>query len=197
LLFFRRVSRVIRDLVRVVPGPRALALLPALLLTACLGMPEGVQPVENFEAQRYLGRWYEIARLDHSFERDLVNVTAEYSRREDGAVVVRNRGFDSEDGEWDDIEGVARFVEGENLAYLKVSFFGPFYGSYVVFDLDREAEDYGYAFVSGFNRDYLWLLSREPTVPDSVKADFLRQAESLGFPVGELIWVPQESAAPE
>jgi apolipoprotein D and lipocalin family protein len=197
LLFFRRVSRVIRDLVRVVPGPRSLALLPALLLTACLGMPEGVQPVENFEAQRYLGRWYEIARLDHSFERDLVNVTAEYSRREDGAVVVRNRGFDSEDGEWDDIEGVARFVEGENLAYLKVSFFGPFYGSYVVFDLDREAEDYGYAFVSGFNRDYLWLLSREPTVPDSVKADFLRQAESLGFPVGELIWVPQESAAPE
>jgi apolipoprotein D and lipocalin family protein len=197
LLFFRRVSRVIRDLVRVVPGPRALALLPALLLTACLGMPEGVQPVENFEAQRYLGRWYEIARLDHSFERDLVNVTAEYSRREDGAVGVRNRGFDSEDGEWDDIEGVARFVEGENLAYLKVSFFGPFYGSYVVFDLDREAEDYGYAFVSGFNRDYLWLLSREPTVPDSVKADFLRQAESLGFPVGELIWVPQESAAPE
>jgi apolipoprotein D and lipocalin family protein len=197
LLFFRRVSRVIRDLVRVVPGPRSLALLPALLLTACLGMPEGVQPVENFEAQRYLGRWYEIARLDHSFERDLVNVTAEYSRREDGAVVVRNRGFDSEDGEWDDIEGVARFVEGENRAYLKVSFFGPFYGSYVVFDLDREAEDYGYAFVSGFNRDYLWLLSREPTVPDSVKADFLRQAESLGFPVGELIWVPQESAAPE
>lgn len=197
MLFFRRGSRVISSLVAVGLRPRSLALLPALLLTACLGMPEGVQPVENFEAQRYLGRWYEIARLDHSFERNLVNVVAEYSRREDGAVGVRNRGFDSEDGEWSDIEGVARFVEEEDQAYLKVSFFGPFYGSYVVFDLDREAEDYGYAFVSGFNRDYLWLLSREPTVPESVKTDFLRQAERLGFATSDLIWVTQEDAVPE
>jgi apolipoprotein D and lipocalin family protein len=150
-------------------------------------MPEGVQAVADFDAERYLGRWYEIARLDHSFERNLVNVTAEYSRREDGAVRVRNRGFDTEDNEWSDIEGVARFVGDDDEGYLKVSFFGPFYGSYVVFELERE--DYDYAFVSGFNRDYLWLLARTPTVSDALKAEFTEKAASLGFATDELIWV--------
>jgi apolipoprotein D and lipocalin family protein len=174
----------------------AVSLLLALLLTGCLGMPEGVKPVQNFESERYLGRWYEIARLDHSFERDLVNVTAEYSRREDGAVRVLNRGFDTGDDEWSDIEGVARFVGEESEAYLKVSFFGPFYGSYVVFGLDPEAPDYRYAFVSGFNRDYLWLLAREPQVSEELRAEFLREAARLGFDTEELIWVEQEDARP-
>ena len=161
-----------------------------LALSGCLGMPEGVAPVSGFEAERYLGRWYEVARLDHSFERGLSNVTATYSRRDDGAVRVVNRGYDEEDEEWSDIEGVARFVEDEQTAYLKVSFFGPFYGSYVVFELDKEG--YEYAFVAGYNRDYLWLLAREPEVPASVRESFLARAGELGFDMQELIWVKHD-----
>lgn len=160
-----------------------------LLLAGCIGMPDDVTPVQGFEADRYLGRWYEIARLDHSFERNLSNVTAEYSRRDDGAVRVINRGYDTEDKEWNDIEGVARFVGDEREAHLKVSFFGPFYASYVVFGLDKE--DYSYAFVSGFNRDYLWLLSRTPEVSDELRAEFVERAQAAGFDTDGLIWVGQ------
>lgn len=158
-----------------------------LLLAGCLGKPEGVVPVQDFDAERYLGRWYEIARLDHSFERGLTNVTAEYAWREDGAVRVLNRGYDTEDRDWSEIEGKARFVGPENEAHLKVSFFGPFYASYVVFDLERES--YNHAFVSGFNHDYLWLLARTPSVSSEVRADFLSSASELGFDTDDVIWV--------
>ena len=170
---------------------RRLAVFTVIVaLAGCLGMPEGVEPVGDFDAQRYLGRWYEIARLDHSFERGLSNVTAEYSRRDDGAIRVVNRGFDTDEGQWSDIEGKARFVGAEDEAYLKVSFFGPFYGSYVVFGLDREG--YNYAFVSGFNRDYLWLLAREPVVSPAVREAFVREAQARGFDTAGLIWVEHD-----
>lgn len=159
------------------------------LLTACIGTPEGVVAVKDFDADRYLGRWYEIARLDHSFERGLRNVTAEYAWREDGSVRVFNRGYDTEDLEWSDIEGKAGFVGDESEAHLKVSFFGPFYASYVVFELERE--NYEYAFVSGFNRDYLWLLARTPTVSDALREEFVESAAALGFNTDDLIWVDQ------
>jgi apolipoprotein D and lipocalin family protein len=155
-------------------------------------MPDGVRPVQNFEVDRYLGRWYEIARLDHSFERGLTNVSAEYALGEGDAVRVINRGFDTEAHEWTDIEGKAKFVGSESAAHLKVSFFGPFYGSYVVFDLDREG--YEYAFVSGFNHNYLWLLSRRPVVSDAVRAKFLDEASALGFETDGLIWVDQSAS---
>ena len=167
-------------------GRRLFPTLAAILLSGCLGAPDGVTPVANFDGDRYLGRWYEIARLDHSFERGLSNVSAQYSRRDDGAIRVLNRGFDVEEGEWDDAEGVARFVEDDSVGYLKVSFFGPFYGSYVVFELD---EHYEYAFVSGPNRGYLWLLARETGVSPQVRAKFLRRAGELGFEIDDLIWV--------
>jgi apolipoprotein D and lipocalin family protein len=186
---FRRRSSFLRWSLRL----GAAVILP-LLLSACLGMPDGVEPVQGFDADRYLGRWYEIARLDHSFERGLSNVTAEYSLRDDGAIRVINSGFDTDEGEFDSVEGVARFVRGEDEAYLKVSFFGPFYGSYVVFELDRE--DYGYAFVSGFNNDFLWLLAREPEVSEDVRGAFIERAQALGFDVDELLWV-DHSPRPE
>ncbi|MFC1684758.1 lipocalin family protein, partial [Pseudomonadota bacterium] len=132
----------------------------ALLLTGCLGMPDTVKPVNNFELNRYLGKWHEIARLDHSFERGLEKITAEYSMRDDGGVSVINRGYSVEKDEWKVAEGKAYFVDDEDIGYLKVSFFGPFYGSYVVFEIDQEG--YEYAFVSGPDRSYLWLLSRNP-----------------------------------
>jgi apolipoprotein D and lipocalin family protein len=167
-----------------------LALLLSLALTGCVGIPEGVQPVQGFELDRYLGKWYEIARLDHSFERGLSQVTAEYSLRNDGGVRVVNRGYSVVDGEWQEAEGKAYFVEGADSGYLKVSFFGPFYGSYIVFELD--AEDYQYAFVSGPDKSYLWLLARAPTVSDGLKDRFLERAAALGFQTDELIFVNQD-----
>jgi apolipoprotein D and lipocalin family protein len=161
-----------------------------LALAACTWIPDGIQPVGSFELDRYLGKWYEIARLDHSFERGMERVTAEYSLRDDGGVRVLNRGWLPEKGEWDTAEGKAYFVEDPDTGYLKVSFFGPFYGSYVIFELEREG--YSYAFVSGPDRSYLWLLAREPVVDDRVMALFRERSEALGFDLDELVLVNHE-----
>ncbi len=171
----------------------ALAVGLTLGISACTSTPDGIQPVQNFDAERYLGTWYEIARLDHSFEDGLSQVTAEYSRNDDGTIKVINRGYSEEDGEWDTAEGTAKFVEGPNIGHLKVSFFGPFYGSYVIFDLDQD--NYKHSFVSGPDRDYLWLLSRTPTIDADLKARFLSRAQDLGFDTDELIFVDQSENA--
>lgn len=162
------------------------------LIAGCTGVPEGVQPVRDFRLEDYLGKWYEIARLDHAFERGLERVTAEYSLREDGGIQVTNRGYASESGEWKEALGKAYFVDREDEAHLKVSFFGPFYSSYVVFDLEP---DYRYAFVSGYEKSYLWLLARTPTVDAEVLERFKSRAAELGFPVDGLILVRQTEAA--
>lgn len=160
-----------------------------LMLTACTGLPEGVQPVKPFEVERYLGKWYEIARLDHSFERGLSSVTADYTLRPEGGIRVINRGYSSAEQKWEQAEGKAFFVKDSDTGYLKVSFFGPFYGSYVIFELDQ---DYQYAFVSGPNRDYLWLLSRQPVISESLRQHFIDRARQNGFDVDKLIFVAQQ-----
>jgi apolipoprotein D and lipocalin family protein len=165
-------------------------LLVSLFLTACTGMPENITPVKKFELDRYLGKWYEIARLDHSFERGLEKITAEYTLREDGGVSVINRGYSPKNDEWNVAEGKAYFVNDDNEGYLKVSFFGPFYGSYVIFELDEE--NYQYAFISGPNTSYLWLLSRSPTLPQEIIARFIQRTTELGFDTSNLIVVNQE-----
>jgi len=161
------------------------------LISACssTGLPKGVTPVDEFEVDRYLGQWYEIARLDHRFERGLENVTATYSLRDDGGLVVQNRGYSLKKNKWQDATGKAYFVGDSNVGHLKVSFFGPIYGSYAVFELDKE--DYQYAFISGSNTKYLWFLSRTPTVSDEVMERFNNRATELGFDLGELIMVDQ------
>jgi len=150
-------------------------------------MPEKVTPVENFELNRYLGKWYEIARLDHSFERGLERITAEYSMRDDGGVSVVNRGYSIENDKWKVAEGKAYFVDGVNKGYLKVSFFGPFYGSYVVFEIDQGG--YDYAFVSGPDTSYLWLLSRKPKLQQEIIEKFKRMSKEFGFDTSKLILV--------
>ena len=156
-------------------------------------MPETVRPVANFDLNRYMGKWYEIARLDHSFERGLERITAEYSMRDDGGVSVVNRGYSIEDEEWKVAEGKACFVDEENKGYLKVSFFGPFYGSYVVFEIDQEG--YEYAFVSGPNTSYLWLLSRTAQVQQEIIERFKRISKELGFDTSKLIFVNHDENA--
>jgi apolipoprotein D and lipocalin family protein len=162
------------------------SLLILTALSACTGMPDGVEPVTGFDKSRYLGTWHEIARLDHSFERDLVDVKAEYSLRDDGAVRVINSGTDSTTGERKAAEGHAKFVGDDGTAHLKVSFFGPFYGSYIVFELDP---DYRYAFVAGYNTNYLWLLARETNISEDTRKRFTDRARALGFAVDDLVWL--------
>lgn len=164
-----------------------------VFLGGCVGIPEGVVPVEGFELERYLGKWYEIVRLDHSFERGLSRVTAEYSMREDGMVKVLNRGWSEEDSTWKEAEGRAAFVDRTDVGYLKVSFFGPFYGSYIVFDLDRS--QYRHALVCGPKKSYLWLLSRTPEIDEALKDSLIAKAAALGFEVDRLIEVDQREAA--
>lgn len=161
-----------------------------LFLSGCSGKPESVEPVNNFELDRYLGKWYEIARLDHSFERGLQQITAEYSLRDDGGVDVLNRGYSGSENQWQEAEGKAYFVNSSDEAYLKVSFFGPFYGSYVVFELDKQ--NYQYAFVSGPNTNYLWLLSRTPSVSSEVLEKFVSMSAERGFDTESLIYVEHE-----
>jgi len=167
-------------------------LLLVLVQISCTSIPEGIKPVDNFEVSRYLGTWYEIARLDHSFERGLSNVTAEYSLRDDGGIRVVNRGFSREKGDWRQAEGKAYFVDGKQHAHLKVSFFGPFYSSYVVFELDEAG--YEYAFVSGYNHDYLWLLARSPQISDDVMQAFIQTAKEKGYNLDGLITVSHDNA---
>ena len=167
-----------------------LSLLASLMMFGCTGLPTGVQPVDGFDVNRYLGKWYEIARLDHAFERGLDRVSAEYSLREDGGVEVLNRGYLPADKQWKEARGKAYFVRDSNEAYLKVSFFGPFYGSYVVFGLDQD--QYQYAYVAGYNRSYLWLLARTPRVSKTVIERFVERSKALGFATDDLIYVEQD-----
>lgn len=166
---------------------RSWILLPLLMLCGCLGVPRGIRPVEDFELDRYLGTWYEVARLDHRFERGLTRVTAEYTLKADGTVRVVNRGYSAEKNAWKEAEGRAAFVGSTETGYLKVSFFGPFYGSYVIFELDREA--YSYAFVTGPDRKYLWLLARTPDPGPEVVDRFVTRSKELGFDTDALIFV--------
>lgn len=166
---------------------RVAILLFLLGLAGCTSVPEGVTPVTGFESERYLGTWYEIARFDHSFEDGLSRVTATYSKREDGGIRVLNKGYDAATGEWDEAEGKAYFVSDETTGHLKVSFFGPFYASYVIVELDKD--NYQYSLVTGPDRSYLWILSRQPTLSQDVLDELLSKAKSLGYATDEFIWV--------
>ncbi|WP_346238801.1 lipocalin family protein [Niabella insulamsoli] len=151
-------------------------------------IPDGVTAVSNFEKSKYLGKWYEIARFDFRFEKNMSHVTAEYSLNEDGTIRVLNRGYDYKAYKKKYSEGKAKFVGDENTAMLEVSFFGPFYAGYNVMAID---ENYQYALVCGKNRDYLWLLSRDKTMPEKIKYDYLKLAKDAGFDISKLVWTDQ------
>ena len=155
-----------------------------ILLTGCAGDADKYPTVTGFEVNRYLGTWYEIARFDHSFERGLDNVSADYSLRKDGGLKVVNRGFDTKKQKWHEAIGKAYFVENPDIARLKVSFFGPFYGAYNVIELDKK--DYSYVLITG-GKDYLWMLSRTPQLPQDIQAQLLAKAQALGFDTSRLI----------
>ncbi|WP_228160549.1 lipocalin family protein [Marinobacter bohaiensis] len=171
-----------------------LSLFLVVLLAGCTGVPDRVQPVTGFQPDRYLGTWYEIARLSHPFEEGLSYVQATYTENEDGSIDVLNEGFNAEEGQWERADGVAKFVGEPETAHLKVSFFGPFYASYVVMALDKQG--YQYSLVTGPDRDYLWILSRKPTLDEPTRQRLVAQARDAGYPVDDLIWVNQSGKPP-
>jgi apolipoprotein D and lipocalin family protein len=169
-------------------------ILPLLLIgivcvtafISCTGIPNGAKPVTHFQVNRYLGTWYEIARLNHSFEKNLMQVTAVYTLNKNGTIRVVNSGYDVKKNKRKEAVGKAKFVGDKSVGRLKVSFFGPFYGSYNIIALD---DDYQYALVVGNNLKYLWILARTTTLPENVRNNYLETAANLGYDTTALIWV--------
>ena len=173
-------------------GSAVLLMMALPVLTGCSTQPPtGVAVVTPFDVQRYEGKWYEIARLDHRFERGLTDINATYRRQADGSVQVINRGYDAEDREWDQAVGKAFFTGAPNMGSLKVSFFGPFYGGYHVVALDK---DYRWSMVMGPDRDYFWILARDKQLPEELLRSLLLRARQLGIATDKLIWTPQQRA---
>ncbi len=170
-----------------------MAVLAIVVGSCSTGAPKGVRPVTGFDVKRYTGKWYEIARLDHPFERGLTHVTAEYAANSDGTIKVTNRGYSEARKAWSEAVGEARFSGAASVAQLEVSLFGPFYGGYNVIALD---ENYQHALVAGSDRSYLWILARHPQIADAVRDELVARAESLGFPTDELIFVDHAGRVP-
>ena len=160
----------------------------AIYANAKRTIPKGITAINNFQKERYLGKWYEIGRFDFRFEKNMSHVTAEYALNEDGTIRVTNRGYDYKKYKQKQSVGKAKFIGDENIAMLKVSFFGPFYAGYNVMAID---DNYQYALVCGKNRDYLWLLSRDKTMPEKIKNNYLTLAKRAGFDLSKIIWTDQ------
>ncbi|MFO7674534.1 MAG: lipocalin family protein [Lutibacter sp.] len=163
-----------------------LGIVSIFAFNSCASIPKGATAVKPFDKEKYLGKWYEIARLDFKFERDLNNTTATYSINKDGSIRVENRGFNYKKNLWKQAVGKAKFRGEDTTAALKVSFFGPFYVGYNVIALDYE---YKYALVAGKDLKYLWILARETKIPETVKQDYLKIAADLGYKTSDLVWV--------
>ncbi len=168
-------------------------LLVLILVSSCANIPNNATPVAGFDAEKYLGTWYEVARLDHRFEKNLNNVIAQYEKGKKGQISVVNSGYDVRKNKWESANGSAKFRGDKNLGALKVTFFKPFYSGYNVIALD---DDYRYALVAGGSLKYLWLLSRETTMPEEVKSSYLQEAAQLGYDTTKLIWVTHDKRSP-
>lgn len=161
----------------------------AIFLKTRRSIPKGVKAIKPFDIKKYLGKWYEIARFDYRFEKNMINTSAEYFANEDESVRVINRGLDLQKGKFKEAEGKAVFAGNKKEGRLKVSFFWPLFEGYNVIALDP---GYNYAMVAGKNKDYLWFLSRGKTMPAEVKSAYLKKARSLGFNTDQLNWIRQE-----
>ncbi|MFC3158760.1 apolipoprotein D and lipocalin family protein [Chryseobacterium arachidis] len=167
--------------------PLSLGVLGLIIINSCsVGIPKGAAAVQNFNSEKYLGKWYEIARFDYRFEKNMDNVTATYSKNTNGTIRVDNKGYDYVKKEWKESIGEAKFVNDPSEARLKVSFFKPIWAGYNVIDID---DNYQYALVAGSSLKYLWILSRTTEIPDSIRQRFLEKAKKIGYKTDDLIWV--------
>ncbi len=160
-----------------------------LLLTSITGCSTPYLPldtVKKVDLEQYLGTWYEIARYEHYFEKGCRDVSATYTRNEDGSIRVINQ-CTKEDGETTEAVGVA-YATDNSYSKLKVSFFRPFYGNYWIIMLDP---DYDYAVVGDPSRQYLWILSRTPQLDNDIKEMILKRLPQMGYAVEPLMWTKQ------
>lgn len=148
-------------------------------------IPKGATAIEPFDKERYMGLWYEIARLPSSIEKNISKLTEDYSLNDDGTMKVITKGYNYKKNKWAEIEGKIKFAGSENIGMLKVSYFGPAYANYNVLDIDA---DYNYALVSGSGLGFLWILSKEKSIPENIKNQFIDKAKSIGFAVEKLEW---------
>lgn len=148
-----------------------------------------MEPVLNFDLNKYLGKWYEIARLPASFEKNLIEVTATYSIMKNGKVKVENAGINNKTSKAKKAIGKAKIAKTQDIGYLKVSFFGPFYADYIILELDS---DYQYAMVAS-SKKYLWILSRTPKLDKEIMDKLIEKARSLGFEIDKLYFTPQNN----
>lgn len=142
--------------------------------------------VDNFEIDRYMGTWNEIARLPNLIEKNLHNLTEEYTLNEDGTVGVVTRAYNIEKNKPVEASGTAKLKGAGNRGEMGVAYYLPFYLDYNLLAIDP---NYRYAMVSGSGMDYLWLLSRENTIPEEFKKQFITKATSLGFDIPKLQWM--------
>lgn len=170
----------------------SILLLIALLTAFCLNLTScstastvDNSTVQSLDLNRFMGRWYEIARFDHKFERDMQQVTTIYAIQDNGRVKVINQGL--KNGKWKTSEGKGKLTTTPGL--LRVSFWGPFYSDYRVMML---APDYSYALIGGENDKYLWILSRSPQMRQDTRNQVLREAQRRGYNTNNLIWVQQK-----
>ena len=171
------------------------ALLTGIILLGLVGCKStsNLEVISGFDGDRYMGVWYEVARYPHRFEKGMSSVSATYSLNKDGTIKVMNRGYTDDEQKWDDIEGVAKLKGAEDKGWLKVSFFKPFYASYKIIYLNDE---YTKAIVTGPTYGYLWILVRDPALPEAELEDLISKAENLSFEREELIIVDQSRNAP-
>ena len=142
--------------------------------------------VKELELTRYMGKWYEIARFDHRFERGLDRVTAVYSLCDDGKIEVINSGY--KDGRLHEARGKAKMPDPDEPGKLKVSFFWFFYSDYFILELD---EEYSSVLIGSSSDKYLWILSRTPKLPDNKLKKLLTKAVNRGYDTGKLIYINQ------
>lgn len=179
-------------------GP-AKYILPAILVSGGLALlilngchvkrPRNLEVVQDFDIEKYAGKWYEIARFDFKHEKHLSHVTANYSLNADGSVKVENKGYNYVKKEWETATGVAKFNGDKSEGALKVSFFRPFYSGYNVVLMDP---DYENALVFGENKRYIWFLSRNKAMPQATKQKFMDKAREYGYDMKKLVWTKQD-----
>lgn len=150
--------------------------------------------VQSVDINRYLGKWYEIARFPHRFEKDLIGTTANYALREDGKIAVTNAGYKkSFEGDYKEARGVAKIPNVEDPSKLRVSFFLFFYADYFILELDTT--NYQYALVGSSSDNYLWILSRNPLMTDETYTMLVEKARARGYQVEKLIKVEHKPLA--
>jgi len=163
-----------------------------IISTACTSSQiiKNMELVDEVNLDRFLGKWYEIARFPHSFEKGLVGVTATYEQMDKGKIKVINQGYkDSLDGELKTAIGKAKLAKSGNPAHLKVSFFWIFYADYLILEL---GDNYEYALIGSSSDKYLWILSRSPQMDDNTYNMLVQKAKGRGYDIDKLSLVPQK-----